>query len=51
MESVEEPKDLRYGSLRSLIDVLEGANELAKLAAGIISDLGESVKQTDPSEE
>ena len=51
MESVEEPKDLRYGNIRSLIDVLEGSNELAQLAAGIISYLGESVKQTNPSEE
>ena len=51
MESVEEPKDLRYGNIRSLIDVLEGSNELAQLAAGIISDLGELVKQTNPSDE
>ena len=50
MESVEEPKNLRYGNIQSLIDVLEGSNELAQLAAGIISHLGESVKQANPPE-
>ena len=51
MESVEELKDLRYGNIRSLIDVLEGSNGLVQLAAEIISHLGESVKETNPSEE
>ena len=50
MESVEEPKDLRYGSLLSLLDVLEGSEELVQLAAGITSYLGESAKQANPPE-
>ena len=50
MESVEELKDLRYGNIRSLIGIVEGSEELAQFAARIISDLGKSVKQANPSE-
>jgi len=50
VESVEKPRDLRYGSLLSLIDVLEGSEELVQLAAGVISYLGELTKQANPPE-
>lgn len=42
MESVEEPKDLRYRSILSLMDILDGSGELAQQAAEIVSHLESS---------
>jgi len=39
MESVDEPKDLRYRSILFLMDTLDGSGELAQQAAEIVSHL------------
>jgi len=42
MEPVRQPEDLRYGSILSSMDILDGAGELAQLAARIASNLESS---------
>ena len=44
MEVVKKPKGLRYGSILSLMDMLDGAKELTQLAAKIASSLDSSLK-------
>ena len=45
MEPIREQKRLRYGSLLSRMDMLDGAKELAQLAARIASNLESSLKE------
>ena len=49
MESVDEPRDLRYRGISSLMDLLHGSEELAQQAAGIVSDLESSLTGTNTS--
>lgn len=44
MEVVEESGGLRYRSILSLIDILDGAKELAQLATKIASSLDSTLK-------
>jgi len=47
MESVEEPRNLRYRSILSLMDILQGSEELAQQATEIVSDLESSSTGTN----
>ena len=42
MESTKAPRDLKYRSILSLMDMLQGSEELAQQAAEIVSHLDSS---------
>ena len=49
MESVDEPRDLRYRGILSLMDILHGYEELAQQATIIVSHLKSSLTETNTS--
>jgi hypothetical protein len=51
MESVEEPRSLRYESILPLMDRLSGSGQLFQQAAEILAQIEGSLKRANGTEE